>query len=123
MIILFNHFQFLSFLKHFFPVAPQISHFDFGDEPINEGDTVSVQCTVLKGDSPLNISWKFNNKTIEPPILGININTMKRVSLITMESVNAEHAGKYECVAGNKAGNASFSSVLNINGIFTLLNS
>lgn len=91
-------------------------HFDFGNEPINEGDTVSVQCTILKGDSPLNITWKLNNKTIELGP-GININTMKRVSLITMESVHSEHSGVYECNAANKAGCASYSSELNINGI------
>lgn len=77
---------------------------------------MSVQCTILKGDNPLNITWKLNNRTIQPG-QGININTMKRVSLITMESVHAEHVGTFECIAANEAGYASYSSDLNVNGI------
>lgn len=105
----------LNILKTF-PVLPQIHHFDFGSEPVNEGDTVSVQCTVLKGDNPLNFTWELNNRTIESG-QGINIINMKRVSVITMESVHAEHSGTYECIVTNKAGYRSYSAELNINGI------
>lgn len=119
-------FMFVSFLSNWslkkkfsvtFLVVPQIQHFDFGNEPVNEGETVSVQCTILKGDSPLNITWKLNKRGIASG-QGIVINNMKRVSLITLESVHAEHAGTYECIVANKAGVASYSSELNINGIW-----
>lgn len=99
-----------------FPVLPQIHHFDFGSEPVNVGDTVSVQCTILKGDSPLNFTWKSNNRTIDSG-QGISIINMKRVSVITMESVHAKHSGTYECIATNIAGYSSYSAELNINGI------
>lgn len=101
-------------------VAPQILHFDFGDAPINEDETVSVQCTISKGDNPLNISWMINNKKIQS-YPGIVINNMKRVSLLTIESVRASHAGNFSCVASNSAGSSIYSAELNINGSYLIL--
>ena len=39
---------------------------------------------------------------------------------LRIDHVTAEHAGMYECVASNVAGNASMSVTLNVQGIFTL---
>lgn len=90
-------------------------HFEFGEESVDEDETVSVQCTISKGDNPLNMTWNLNEKPISV-YPGITINNMKRVSLLTIESVRAEHAGKYTCVASNSAGTTSYSADLNVNG-------
>ncbi|KAJ8982888.1 hypothetical protein NQ317_004318 [Molorchus minor] len=95
-------------------VAPQILHFDFGDESVDQDETVSVQCTISKGDNPLNITWKLNDKPIAL-YYGVTVNTMKRVSLLTIESVQADHAGTYSCTASNAAGSVSYSASLNVN--------
>ncbi|KAK9880044.1 hypothetical protein WA026_008555, partial [Henosepilachna vigintioctopunctata] len=93
---------------------PQITPFTFGDEPINSGDTVSIQCTVSKGDSPLNISWLLNEKLIHSSD-GITLMKMKRFSTLNIDSVQAIHSGKYTCLVKNIAGDESFSAYLNVN--------
>lgn len=97
-------------------VSPQISPFNFGDDPINYGDYVSAQCSVHKGDLPINIAWLHNNISIGY-INGIQVTKVgKKSSSITIDSVNEEHTGTYTCLAENKAGKAEFSTYLYING-------
>lgn len=106
----------LPTILHFL-VAPQIFHFDFGDEAINSGDMVSVSCSISKGDLPLNITWRFNGLPIHR-LYGISVNLVnQRLSALSIESVGADHAGKYTCVAQNAAGSTSYSAYLNVNGI------
>lgn len=110
-------FYFLLPLKKCFPiVAPQILPFDFGEESVNSGDVASLQCTVFKGDLPLNITWLHNNQTIGYNN-GISVTRVgKKVSSITIDSVQGEHAGVYTCFAGNQAGFSSHSTYLHVNG-------
>ena len=97
-------------------MRPQILPFTFGDEPANAGDIASVQCTVVKGDSPLEITWTFNGVTISNK-LGLSITKMnQRISALTIEAVTAEHRGEYTCSARNLAGVFSHASFLNVNG-------
>lgn len=109
---------FCSMLRYFleFLVAPQISPFSLGEDDVNEGDTISAQCTISKGDGPLNITWCLNGKPLKF-VDGVLLSSSKRVSSLTIESVEAEHAGEYICYASNMAGTSSFSAVLNVNGI------
>lgn len=101
-------------------VPPQILHFDFGEEIVNSGDMALINCAVTKGDFPITISWTLENKTIDN-INGISItNTNKRISQLTIESVNAEHAGLYTCHAQNAAGTAVYSANLLVNGLLGL---
>ncbi|KAJ8967482.1 hypothetical protein NQ314_002796 [Rhamnusium bicolor] len=95
-------------------VPPQISHFDFGGEAINSGDIATTQCTVSKGDFPLNISWVFNDKPISL-VYGVTVGQMnKRISTLSIDAVEAEHSGEFTCIARNSAGEASYSAILNI---------
>lgn len=99
-------------------MAPQIAHFDFGDEALNPGDTASAQCTMNKGDYPAELIWLLNNKSVEG-VEGIYTNRIgKRISSLSIESVQAFHAGEYVCVASNVAGIASYKAYLAVNGIF-----
>uniref|UniRef100_A0A1Y1KUA9 Ig-like domain-containing protein n=1 Tax=Photinus pyralis TaxID=7054 RepID=A0A1Y1KUA9_PHOPY len=102
-------------------VAPQILPFNFGDDEMNAGDTTSVQCTVVKGDNPLNITWRMNDAEIKTNTQGVSILNSKRVSSLTIESVQAEHAGEYTCVASNVAGYATHSASLNVNGTYLIM--
>lgn len=89
-------------------MLPQINHFDFGDEPVNSGDVASVQCTVFKGDFPVNITWLHNNKTIESDH-GINIfHNGKKISSLSIETVSEEHIGQYTCIAQNRGSDKLF---------------
>ncbi|XP_066145686.1 cell adhesion molecule Dscam1 isoform X32 [Euwallacea fornicatus] len=96
-------------------VPPQITPFDFGEDTINSGDSASVTCSVHKGDLPINISWLHNNISIGYKEDVLISKAGKKVSTVTIDSVNEGHSGMYECVAENKAGKASYSAMLNVN--------
>lgn len=99
-------------------VPPKIAPFDFGDEPLNYGETASVQCTVLGGDLPINVTWLLNNKTVEV-FADISIAKIgKRINVLSIEAVSGHHAGHYSCFAENRAGATSFSAQLTVNGTF-----
>lgn len=98
-------------------VSPQIGPISFGEEPVNAGDLVSVQCVVTKGDSPLEITWTFDGHPIQSYHGDVIVSdTGKRVKQLTIESVAARHAGEYTCVASNAAGSVSHSATLDVNG-------
>lgn len=88
---------------------------------MNDGDLASLSCTVSKGDFPLEIVWNFKGNPILPGRSDIIISdTSKRVKQITIEAIAASHAGEYTCVVSNAAGSTSYSTVLEVNGIFFL---
>ncbi|XP_076265876.1 Down syndrome cell adhesion molecule 1 isoform X9 [Rhynchophorus ferrugineus] len=96
-------------------VPPQIVPFDFGEESINSGDLASLTCSVHKGDLPINISWLHNNVSIGY-MEGIMISKAgKKISTVSIDSVDESHAGTYTCLAENKAGSASYSAILHVN--------
>lgn len=97
-------------------VAPQIIPFDFGDEAINAEDMTSLQCTVSKGDLPLDIVWTHNSYPISLEQGIIVSRTSKRISTLSIDDVQAGHAGHYVCSATNKAGTVTHAAILNVNG-------
>lgn len=98
-------------------VAPQITPFNFGDETLNAGETVSSTCTVNKGDLPLKIFWVFNDNEINPND-GITVSKNgKRISMLSIDSIQAKHKGNYTCVAINMAGKVNHTAYLFVNGI------
>lgn len=98
------------------PVSPQIASFDFGDETTNSGDMISVMCTVHKGDLPINISWTLNNKTVDNKPGITVLRTNKRISQLSIDDVQAIHAGIYVCTAKNGAGVAHHQAQLLVQG-------
>lgn len=96
-------------------MPPQISAFEF-DDGVNKGDAISTSCNVNKGDLPLTIEWKLNNQPISETE-GVIVNLVgKRGSYLSIDSVDAVHAGTYTCHAENKAGYDMYSTTLNVNG-------
>lgn len=76
----------------------------------------SLTCTVHKGDLPIQISWFLNNQSAET-LQGISImRTNKRISQLSIDSVQAEHSGEFTCQARNKAGITKYSANLHVNG-------
>ncbi|XP_017767409.1 PREDICTED: Down syndrome cell adhesion molecule-like protein Dscam2 isoform X2 [Eufriesea mexicana] len=96
-------------------VAPEIAPFVISEKPANWGDTVTATCTMLKGDSPIQIEWALNGEPISHDYSDISIATSRRVSLLTIDAVTASHAGEYTCVASNAAGGTSFTATLAVN--------
>ncbi|XP_033297127.1 Down syndrome cell adhesion molecule-like protein Dscam2 isoform X36 [Bombus bifarius] len=96
-------------------VAPQILQFSFGDDPLNSGEMLSISCTIVKGDFPVNLTWTFDDSPIDSSRPDINIIFNKRVSFLSIDSVAARHAGRYKCIASNAAGSDSHTAVLSVN--------
>lgn len=112
-----NNFSKTHTTRHYLPALPQILPFDFGEEAVNSGDTASLTCTVHRGDMPIDITWRHNNKTITNQN-GVSVLNGKKASMLNIDAVSPENAGEYSCVANNSAGSTSYSATLNVNGTF-----
>lgn len=98
-------------------VPPQIMPFSFGDEATNSGDSLGVQCSVTKGDLPINITWTLNNQTLKTGDYEIIIGRMStKSSTLNIDYIAAEHRGVYACIATNRAGVSSYQAELQVNG-------
>lgn len=73
-------------------------------------------CTVYKGDFPLKIYWNFNGEEVSAKNGIILSKTGQRISVLSIESVQAMHKGNYTCVARNVAGTVEHTATLFING-------
>lgn len=106
------------------PVPPVIVPFNFGEVPSNPGDTAVVNCVVTKGDLPIDISWTFSSETIDSTQQRDIITTPlgPRASVLTINSVSANHQGNYTCIVQNAAGRAEFVATLVVNGTSILCN-
>lgn len=110
--------MFIKLSSNFFlsQVPPKLQHFEFGDEPANFGDSASIMCLVLSGDTPIDIDWLFNDYPINS-YLGITIvKGGKKTSMLSIESVTGRHSGNYTCRAKNTAATVSQSAQLIVNG-------
>jgi hypothetical protein len=117
----------INFSKRFaicFQVLPVMPPFNFGEEELNIDDSVSVTCSITKGDLPIQIWWTFLEQNSETNF-AYNLSTndgivitkaSPKISMLVFEAVKARHRGNYTCYAQNRAGLVSHSSFLTING-------
>lgn len=85
---------------------------------MNNGEPVSVHCTITGGDLPVNVSWTLNGLPIEPSYLDIFIEKRgHRINNLMIDSVSAKHSGIYTCIAENIAGAVQHSTELIVNGV------
>lgn len=87
------------------------------DYPLYVGDYYQLNCAVLHGDVPFNITWYYNDEPVyhKPGITTLMQST--RSSSLNIESVQPEHAGKYSCIGANHAGYTEVSTNLTIRGL------
>lgn len=81
---------------------------------------VAVQCAVLKGDHPLEITWRHNNISISTSADITIGQSSSRISSLNIESVQANHRGTFQCIAMNLAGRSQVSAELMVNGIYLM---
>lgn len=82
------------------------------------GEPSAVNCLILSGDQPMNITWLFNGAPISSDMRDISVSqSNKKLSMLSILAVTHEHVGNYSCVAANTAGTSVVSSVLLVNGL------
>lgn len=65
----------------------------------------------------MSVNWMLNGAEI-PPYLEVSTSTIgKRIHVLSIESVKADHRGNYSCVATNLAGTAEFTAPLVVIGL------
>jgi Immunoglobulin domain len=103
-------------------VLPQIVPFSFGEEEVNFDESITATCSIIKGDIPLKVWWKFTETN---ELMAYNLTTndgvvvtkpSQKISILAIDAVKARHRGNYTCIAQNKAGNTQFSAFLSVNG-------
>lgn len=106
-----------------FSVAPKVMPFSFGDEPFHAGQSATLQCTFTDGDLPIKIDWSFDGEPLSPLMEVSAAQLTRRVSVLTIESVDEKHVGNYSCQGSNSAGIVSYSTRLIVNGVVIVCNS
>lgn len=103
------------------PVLPKITPFSPGSDAFYPGDYFSLQCSIIHGDLPISIFWKFNNQLLDSNDEIAIAKMGSRSSVLTIETIRDHHAGNYSCFGRNAAGTADHSVSLVVNGSLTLL--
>lgn len=84
------------------------------------GDRASITCSVIKGDTPLNVKWLKNGILIDPS-QRISITQVDQYnSILVIEHLSASHSGNYSCVVSNPAAEVESTQALLVNGKKTL---
>lgn len=97
-------------------VLPKITPFSAGSDAFFPGDYFSLQCSIIHGDLPISIYWKFNDRLIDSANDMAIAKMGSRSSVLTIESIHDYHAGNYSCYGQNAAGTTSHAVALAVNG-------
>lgn len=94
---------------------PQIAPFDFGD-PVDAQDMATVNCAVIKGDTPFEITWRKDGFKLDTNDGVFITRSGQRTSVLTIDSVRSRHAGNFTCFVENNAGRVEHTAALIVNG-------
>ena len=99
-----------------FTEPPKLASINFGQDIFDEGSSAQILCSVSAGDEPLTITWSFHGINISSDSGIITNNFGSKNSILMINSVSHGHRGMYTCLAKNKAGSASSTAELKVNG-------
>lgn len=83
---------------------------------INEGAFAQLSCVVTEGDEPLAISWSIHGHSLTSDLGIVTSNMGARASILMIPAVDHKHMGDYTCSAKNRAGDATHTASLKVNG-------
>lgn len=102
-------------------MSPKVASFTFGEIPYEAEQFVSVMCSVLQGDLPIRITWELNKQPLFSNNEIVIVQTSKRTSALSIESVSEKHVGNYSCIGMNEAGYDVHTASLLVNGLNNLI--
>lgn len=102
-------------------MAPQVLPFSFGEGSLTSGQPITVQCMIVDGDLPMTLRWMFHGRELSSQMGISTFRLNPRVSLLSIDSVAAGHAGDYTCTAQNAAGQSNHTASLFVNGVLAIL--
>lgn len=94
-------------------VVPEIEPFSFKHSGISGGGSARLMCTVVAGDTPLNITWLKDGQSLQKGVQQLDDSTM----ILSLSRLSLVDSGNYTCIASNSAGSAVYSSVLKVKGM------
>lgn len=98
-------------------MAPVIGPFSFGDHDYSLGMSAQINCIVIEGDLPVDISWTFHGSRRMDASSGIETTKIgSRSSVLNIDSVSADHSGNYTCIARNAAAVRNYTATLSVYG-------
>ena len=84
--------------------------------PLSTGDDAALTCHASKGDTPMTISWTFDGRPVADDAGVQVVSVGRRTSVLSIQSVGADHSGQYTCTATNAVGEAQHSARLTVKG-------
>ncbi|XP_040563720.1 cell adhesion molecule Dscam2 isoform X2 [Lepeophtheirus salmonis] len=94
-------------------VSPKIVPFA-APASLQQGERISLTCTIARGDAPLTLSWVKNNRPLNNNVGQKIISFDSYNSMLTIEALSLHHIGTYTCLARNKAGSAEYSQHITV---------
>lgn len=83
---------------------------------LNVGDRASLTCSVIKGDLPLSITWRKDNRIIDAT-QHISIKQVDQFnSILVIDTLGPDHTGNYSCHVRNLAAEVEIAQSLLVNG-------
>lgn len=97
-------------------VPPKLSPFQSAKIQLNVGDRASITCSVIKGDVPLQMSWRKNGRSIDAS-QHVSIKQVDEYnSILVIDNLASDHTGNYSCHVRNSAAEVDISQSLLVNG-------
>jgi hypothetical protein len=87
-------------------------------QSLQQGQRLSVFCSVTAGDQPILMSWQKDGEPLESdPASGVEITQIEHDSILRIARLEGSHMGNYSCRADNQAGTAVVYSFIQVMGM------
>jgi len=89
-------------------------------DAVTEGLRTQVMCTTSQGDQPFVFSWLKDGAALRSGA-GLEVNQFTPFSsILTIDSVQAEHSGNYTCQVHNAAATIELTAPLSVTGTVSI---